>query len=1204
VLGPLVAAGDGRPLDLGGRRQRAVLALLLLARGDVVPAERLVDSLWGDQPPPSAAGALQAYISHLRRRLEPDRLARSRDSLIASEGPGYAVRIADDSVDAWRFERLIREASGAADPEQAAASLSEALRLWRGPAYVEYAEEPWAEAEAARLTGLRALAREQLLAARLARGESAVLVPEIEALVAEEPLREERWRLLVLALYRSHRQADALAALRRARSTLADELGVDPGPALRALEAEVLAQSPALDAPAPAGSPAATLLTGATTSPTANRAAAAGKPGAVAPDELVDRDRELTELRGCLADALDSQGRLVLVEGPAGIGKSRLLAEGRRLAGEAGALVLAARGSQLEKEFGFGAVRQLFEPLLTGPEVRAELLTGSAASAGTVFDVGPDMEQRHDGSFAVLHGLYWLTVNLASTRPLVLSVDDLQWCDAGSLRFLAYLARRLEGLPVLIVGSLRTGEPHDDEALLADLEHDIATVPIRPGPLSVDGVADLVRRRLGESADDVFIAACHRTTSGNPLLLRQLLRALEAESIHPDASHADTVTAIGSRAVSSLVLMRLGRLPEASVATARAIAVLGDGAALPTTAALAGLAESEAATALAALARAEVVRDEHPLGFVHPLVRDAVYRDLTAAQRELYHERAARVLEATGSAPEQIAAHVLQVPKRASPWVVDVLRRAAERATERGASESAVAYLTRAMEEPPSAEDRSHVLFELGRVEVLSNGFAAVDHLRAAYAGLTDPHSRAAVAQMLARTLVFVGSQGEALQFAREAAAELPGELVDDCQGLDAIGRISGYMHGLDAKVWRPGETPKLVGEGPGARMLAATLAWELFIDGVDRPGAVALARFALADGILLSVDTGLLWVVAAIVLIFAEEDVGTFWDDRLADAHAHGSLFEALGVHLWGGYHLWLRGDLPEAYHSLLSFADQMEMWGNLTVGGPYGDGFRVGVLLDLGDLAGARAFLEEIRPNPRMGDGARLFGEADAKVLMAEGRYAEALASLESVADLQTSVSNPVWRPWRGLRAQALAGLGRLPEAIGLVEEELVLARAWGAPRSIGLTLRLLGELKSPDGEPELREAVAVLSGTTARLEFARALFALATVIPDRPEGAAARLHEALDLADQCGAAGLRRSIAEAMHAAGIDAPEPSGAISLSSRERRIATMHVDGVADRDIAQAMFITPRSVRATVEAVRDRLGVTSREDLRAALRTV
>ena len=214
---------------------------------------------------------------------------------------------------------------------------------------------------------------------------------------------------------------------------------------------------------------------------------------------MVDRDREVQVMAGALADALDGQGRLLLVHGPAGIGKSRLLQEVRRTAAEKGALVLTARGSQLERDFGFGAVRQLFEGVLADPARRATLLAGSASSAAAVFDDVPgtthahDPADRADGSFAVLHGLYWLTVNLAADRPVVLAVDDVQWCDTGSVRALAFLLRRLEGLPVLIATTLRTGETHDDESLLAELAQDHATVSVHPGPLGPEGTAQLVR---------------------------------------------------------------------------------------------------------------------------------------------------------------------------------------------------------------------------------------------------------------------------------------------------------------------------------------------------------------------------------------------------------------------------------------------------------------------------------------------------------------------------------------------------------------------------------------------------------------------------------------------------------------------------------------------------------------------------------------
>ncbi|MDT7551033.1 MAG: hypothetical protein QOE84_3427, partial [Actinomycetota bacterium] len=323
VLGPFAAVrpDTGEQIELGGRRQRAVLALLVLARGEVVPADRLADALWGDAPPANAQATLQAYVSHLRRRLDPDRAARSRGSVIVSEGTGYAVRLAEDAVDAWRFERLVANAADAA-PAVAAGLLREALDLWRGPALAEYAGEPWAEAGAAGLSQLRDVAREQLLAARLGAGEAAVLIPELTALVNDDPLREERWRLLALALYRANRQADALAALRRARATLADELGVEPGPALRRLEAEVLAQAPELEAPA--------------------RAVPSQRTAPGPSEGLVDRDREVAELRRLVDEAQEGAGRVALMEGPAGIGKTRLLSEVRRLAAGQGLPTLMA----------------------------------------------------------------------------------------------------------------------------------------------------------------------------------------------------------------------------------------------------------------------------------------------------------------------------------------------------------------------------------------------------------------------------------------------------------------------------------------------------------------------------------------------------------------------------------------------------------------------------------------------------------------------------------------------------------------------------------------------------------------------------------------------------------------------------------------------------------------------------------------------
>ncbi|GAA3163775.1 hypothetical protein GCM10010531_14800 [Blastococcus jejuensis] len=1184
LLGQLTASSDGVPLDLGGPRQRAVLAVLLLAKGEIVPAERLAESVWPGPAPADTAGALQAYVSHLRRRLQPGSAARTRSAVIVSEGRGYAVRLPRDAVDAWRFEQLLQEASTEADPARIAQLLAEAIGLWRGPALADYADEPWAEAEIGRLAELRTVARERLLAARLELGEAAMLVPDLEAMVAEEPLREERWRLLALALYRAQRQADALGALRRARAVLADELGVDPGPALRDLESQVLDQSPALHVPRPRAP------TTPATTPAAPRA----------PEDLVDRDRELAAVREAL-DALEAgQPRLLLIEGPAGIGKTRLLTEARRLAGERSVRVLSARGSQLEAAFGFGVARQLLEPELTADR-REDLLSGAASGARGVFDLAT--ADAGEGSFAVLHGLYWLVVNLSAAGPVLLAVDDVQWCDSASLRWLAYLVRRLEAVPVLVAGTLRSGEQHDEEELVAELQLDPAAVVLRPEPLSRDAIAGIVGQRLGEPVSPLFTSACHRTTAGNPLLLRQLIRALESDGVRPDAAHADAVVAVGSRAVSSMVLVRLRRLGERITAVARAAAVLGDGALLPAVAALAELPERDTAAALAALARAEIVRDEQPLVFVHPLVREAVYRDLPAAERELRHERAADVLRRSGASEEQVAAHLLLAPPRGDDATVAALRGAARTAADRGASESAVTYLRRALAEPPAGTVRRDVLVELGMVESLLDGATGPRHLLQAYGLHDDPRIRADLAIAIARTHVFASPPGIATAFAREARLVVPEDLGDHRQALLALERIAGYMHGLDPQVWRTADPPQPAGEGQGAQMLAATLAWEQTIAGTSRERAVALARFAHEGDRLMAVDHGLLWVVAANVRMLADDDLGDFWLRARTEAHRRGSLFAALSTSVWEGFWRWRRGELHEALARLELGLEQDRMWGGTGIGEPYSRAFQIGCHLDRGDVAAARRVADAALAGPAAGEGGRLLHEGIASLLVAEHRFADALSLLDDVPT-PVAVDNPVWHPWRRITAGALAGLGRTGEATELVEDEVALLRRWGAPSYLGSSLRLLGRLRRAGGVEHLREAVALLGPTDAGVERARARLTLGSA-PGVPDAEAVPLlRAAADEAHRLGAEGIEQRACAALRARGlpVDA-HAEGDGRLSSTERQVLELSAAGLGVREVAQRLFMTPGTVQAVLEekASDDRLKSVSSSRAQASV---
>ncbi|MBI5104058.1 MAG: AAA family ATPase, partial [Solirubrobacterales bacterium] len=547
-------------------------------------------------------------------------------------------------------------------------------------------------------------------------------------------------------------------------------------------------------------------------------------------DGLLERDRELAALERLVADAEQGRGHVALIEGPAGIGKTRLLAAARELA--AGRMtVLAARCSELERDYSFGAVRQLLEAAAreASPE---RLLAGAAAPAAGV--LGAPGADEPEGSFAVLHGLYWATLNLAEERPVLLALDDLQWSDAPSLRFVAYLARRLEGAPVLVAATVRTTDPGTDPGLLAEVAADPSTVAVRPGPLGEAAVAELVRERLGEGADPAFCSACLQATGGNPLLLLQLLSALQDDGVAPTAAGAAAVREIGPRAVSRTVLLRLSRLAGDAVAVARAVAVLGPSARVPEVAALAGLGEDAVARAVRELARADLLRAEAPLGFVHPLVRDAVYGDLLPGERELQHGRAAEVLVAAGAGEEEIAAQLVHAPRRGDGATVSLLRSAARDAWRRGAPDSAVTYLARALAEPPPEDARPGVLLELGTAEGEMDAPAAAEHLGEAYEQLADPRARATAAFPLTQSLMFTGRAAEGGALARRTLAELPAELADERQMIEAMGSFAVFFgdperQALDV-IARRREVRE--GDGPGARMAAAAAAFAWAVGG------------------------------------------------------------------------------------------------------------------------------------------------------------------------------------------------------------------------------------------------------------------------------------------------------------------------------------------------------------------------------------
>ncbi|MEV0729594.1 BTAD domain-containing putative transcriptional regulator [Polymorphospora sp. NPDC050346] len=315
VLGPLTAELDGDPVDLGGRRPRMVLASLIAAQGRVLSTERLVEQVWSDGPPPTTA-TLFSYVAALRRALEPNRAARTPARLLVREGTGYAIRVPPETIDAERFTALVTAGDrqlDRGDPTGALESLNEGLALWRGQAYGDFVDAPFTVSEVARLESLRAVAREQRLAAMLAVGEHSTAIGELEALVIDHPLRERGWELLAVALYRAGRQGDALAVLRQARDRLAADLGSDPGPGLLRVQAAILNQDESLEQPGGDGAAPARQV---------RVALPASRNVSVAHSSFVGRTAELATLSDLLA-----RHRLVTVTGPGGIGKTRLVLE-------------------------------------------------------------------------------------------------------------------------------------------------------------------------------------------------------------------------------------------------------------------------------------------------------------------------------------------------------------------------------------------------------------------------------------------------------------------------------------------------------------------------------------------------------------------------------------------------------------------------------------------------------------------------------------------------------------------------------------------------------------------------------------------------------------------------------------------------------------------------------------------------------------
>jgi DNA-binding SARP family transcriptional activator/DNA-binding CsgD family transcriptional regulator len=1228
----------------------------VLRRLRPVGRDELVEALWPRRSPVDAQAALNTLVARLRAALGAGVIAgRSELSLVLGDDPWIDVEAAQAAVGAGRV------ALETGRPSDARSCAEEALAIVEQPLLRDL-DRPWLDDHRRLLEALRpdllAIVGHAGLAlggAALARGTEAA-----RELAAREPFSESVRSLLMRLLAAAGDIAEAVRVYDDLRTHLRDELGTVPSPPLVALHERLLtapekvvpaASSPGAGLPGQrqvleqsvvrtaGGRPPAVELrralpraprpavgqvpfTGreqqlASAALTTGRSARQGGEAML----LLEREGELGELDAAMCRARDGNGRVVLIEGPAGIGKTRLLDETRGHARAGGLGVLAARGGELERGYPFGVVRQLLEPSVARAcsEDRSELLSGAAMHAEVVFSAAASTSHAAaDTPQTVLHGLYWLVANLAERSPLLLVIDDVHWADGPSLRFLLYLARRLNGMPVALALALRTGEISAQPQLLRALRLETEPPVLQPSALSPQATKTLTVAGLRRGVPEALAQACHKATRGNPFLLMELLHQLRGA---PGDTDPAAVGRMASERMTAEILLRIDRAGASASALVRATSVLGNSADIETAAALAAIDRATATELTEALAHAEIFEPiQSPSGslrFVHPLVRTAVYDDIPRSERARLHARAAQLLTRGRGGADAAAMHLLLTAPAGDGETVELLRKAASGAIARGAPETALEFLRRAEREPPPEAARPALLLELGTAALRAGDPDGVDLLREAFEQAKGQPERALAGLELSFALGVSRSQSAdvipILERARDRLQDedlltlLDARLIIFANCVPAARtRVPARLRDPRLAIQRPPSEARLV--------LLSVLAGHLALY-TDHPAAdiAGIAERALSGGQLVRRDIATesdfaLAAVWALICIGRLRAAKHHLDDGITAARARGSAF---ALARFSGFralaHVRL-GELRTAESDADSALAIEAAWGM-----PHAISTAVlaAIHIERGDLDGARAALGSLDPDPAMLEvsPSQIVRETRAALSSAEGEPHEALRELQAYArwEEQSGIGHglvPVM--WRSAAALAHLQLGEHDKARELAAREVELARRFGAPPRLGTALRVLGVVESGTrGLALLEEAVSVLEGSAARLDHARALVDLGALLrrSGRRRDATDRLRAGRDLAHRCGATALVEAAAAQLRLAGARPRRiaVTGRDSLTPGERRVTDLAVEGMANKEIAQALFVTLRTVEMHLSNSYRKLDIAGRQQLPVAL---
>ena len=891
-----------------------------------------------------------------------------------------------------------------------------------------------------------------------------------------------------------------------------------------------------------------------------------------------------------------------------------MLDEAAALAAGRGARVLSACGRDLERDLPFGVALQLFEKTVSrfDDAERERYFSGSAGLAAPLVLEGTPVPE---GLSASLHGLYWLSANIAEHRPLVLSIDDAHWCDPSTMRFLVYLAQRIEELPITVVLAVAAGHPPEPDPLLDELRVHPATTILSPEPLSLDAVARSLRDSILPDAEPLFVQACHEATGGNPLLLAELAVELAMREVEPVDSNADAVHELAPESLSAAVLVRLRRLGKGAPELARAIAVLGDGAELRHAAPLADLPVERAIQLADSLMGAGVLRREPGLSFVHPVVRVAVEAERPAFERAEAHRRAACMLMAEDAPLERLAPHLLAGRPDNNPRAVDVLLEAGNRALAGGAPDSAIRLLRRAVKEPPSPERRPEVLLALGRAEGAAGQPGAIDRLTGALDLIGDATGRAAAALDAGRLLINHARWEDAVETLERGLEELNGT-DDSLRARLEAAHVAATRLASGRELDSPSVTldDTTLESTVAGRLILARAAASRALRGTSAAEVHGLATRALAGGALLDDESsdGIGFYLAIFALVVAEDlqTAELAATTAVDDAQRRGSVLGFATACHFRSLAVLRRGRIPDAAADTVNTLEARKYGWRLSLASAVAA--QAECLVERGELEAAeRELLSVTNEHGTPRDlGAYRFVGVRGHVRLLQLSPANALDDLFETGRLLRDLGgdNPAVFPWRSLASAASLALGDREEARRLADEEVALAAAFGAPGAHARALGAIAAVSDLAEAIEVREeAVRVFDSSQAALDRARALVDLGAALrrAARRRDAREPLKLGLDLARRCGARALAQRAREELVAVGARPRRDAatGREALTVRESQVAGLAAQGMSNREIAEALFVTVKTVEWHLKHAYRKLGVGSRRELGAALRS-